>query len=317
MNFKFNHHERIAGLFVLCAFLGGCLFVLGVSVKQGWFESKKRLVAVFKNAEGVHPGTTVQMSGLNAGQVDEVELLNSNQIRITFYVTSKFSERVREDSVAQLLRPFIIGERILDVSVGSAPSRLLEPNEEVRTVEAMDLMTMVSGRHFGQQIERFAFAAESLADLAHAFLDKKRTDSLVRTFDKMEPLLENAVTLSREFSKFGKDLNSNNNFKNFIIGMNELTGEMNRWIPKMQSENPNMASDLAKISANLSQLTEDFKGVGLAFRELGPQMPETTKRAVEALNETVITLKALQKSFLLRSNVNDVKNDEARKPASK
>jgi phospholipid/cholesterol/gamma-HCH transport system substrate-binding protein len=39
-------------------------------------------------------------------------------------------------------------------------------------------------------------------------------------------------------------------------------------------------------------------------------LPRATKRAVEALDEMVVTLKALQKSFLLSGKVKDVKEEE-------
>ncbi len=53
---------------------------------------------------------------------------------------------------------------------------------------------------------------------------------------------------------------------------------------------------------------------------MGPELPRTSKRAIEALDETVVTLKALQKSFLLRGSVQEVRTEEAdreRKPANK
>ncbi|MBK9037687.1 MAG: MCE family protein [Bdellovibrionales bacterium] len=53
----------------------------------------------------------VQVSGLRAGEVSEVELLNNEQVMVKFRVLEKFSVRVREDSRIQVIRPFLIGER--------------------------------------------------------------------------------------------------------------------------------------------------------------------------------------------------------------
>jgi hypothetical protein len=40
-------------------------------------------------------------------------------------------------------------------------------------------------------------------------------------------------------------------------------------------------------------------------------------RAVEALNEAVVTLKAIQKSFFLRGNVEEVREEEAKQAETK
>jgi phospholipid/cholesterol/gamma-HCH transport system substrate-binding protein len=54
-------------------------------------------------------------------------------------------------------------------------------------------------------------------------------------------------------------------------------------------------------------------------KEIGPDMPRVSRRAIEALDEMVITLKAMQKSFLLSGKVKDVKEEEVerkRRPAA-
>jgi phospholipid/cholesterol/gamma-HCH transport system substrate-binding protein len=50
--------------------------------------------------------------------------------------------------------------------------------------------------------------------------------------------------------------------------------------------------------------------------KMAPELPHASARALEALDETVVTLKALQKSFVLRGSVKEVREEEAkREPA--
>jgi phospholipid/cholesterol/gamma-HCH transport system substrate-binding protein len=67
---------------------------------------------------------------------------------------------------------------------------------------------------------------------------------------------------------------------------------------------------------NMSVLTHEMQKLAPAIAAIAPEFPKTSMRAVEALNETVVLLKALQKSFLLRGNVEAVREQE-RQPASK
>jgi phospholipid/cholesterol/gamma-HCH transport system substrate-binding protein len=64
--------------------------------------------------------------------------------------------------------------------------------------------------------------------------------------------------------------------------------------------------------------TEMNKALPL-LQQVAPEFPRTSRRAMEALDETVVTLKALQKSFILRGGAKEVREEEAardRVPAS-
>ena len=71
-----------------------------------------------------------------------------------------------------------------------------------------------------------------------------------------------------------------------------------------------MGHEMAQIIQNLNTLTTEFAKLTPAINEIAPDLPRTTKRAVEALDETVVLLKAMQRSWLLRGNVKDVKDEE-------
>ena len=59
----------------------------------------------------------------------------------------------------------------------------------------------------------------------------------------------------------------------------------------------------------------EFEKLAPAITAIAPDLPQTSRKAVEALNQTVILLKAMQKTWLLRSQVKEVREEEARKPA--
>ena len=67
------------------------------------------------------------------------------------------------------------------------------------------------------------------------------------------------------------------------------------------------------LVSNLGELTAEFKKLTPAIGVVAPELPRVSKRAIEGLDELVITLKALQKSFLLRGNVEDVKEEEMKR----
>lgn len=316
---KFNKLERVAGIFVIFTVVGGILTAVSVAVKQGWFETKVYYSTRFKSADGVHNGTQVLIAGLRAGAVEDVELQNDNSIRVSFYVLGKFQERIKQDSSAQLVRPFIIGDRVLEVTVGSEDSPRLAQNTELASHDTTDVMSLLSGKALGSHLEKLSSTLENLGVMVSALTSKDRTQSLVRIFDRLDPLLANVDTMATEMTKLSKQATYKGNLQNVVANLAITTQELNTILPELNRENPELAKDLGKMTKNLAILTNDFKVLGPALTAIGPELPQATKRAVEALNETVVMLKAMQKSMFIRGSVQEVRDEEAarnRKPAN-
>lgn len=315
MKLKFNKYERVAGFCLLFTIMGTVLTLVSAAVKQGWFESKFHLATTFENADGVHPGTMVQIAGLRAGFVENVELMGDNQIRVNFYVLGKFEDRIRKDSTAQLIRPFIIGERVLDVSVGSETAQKVADHEVLKSEEGMDLMTLMSGKKLNMTLSKISGMLENLGGLAEAFLSKDRTESMVKTFDRIDPLLKNMNNMSMEVIQLGQQLNHKQSIGKLVNNLSVTTDEINRILLELNRQNPELAKDLGGMIQNLAVVT---RALAPAMAEVEPQLPMASRRLIETLNETVVTLKAMQKSIFMRGNVQEVHEDEAKRvPASK
>lgn len=311
MKVKFNHFERVAGLFVLCAGLVLVVSMVGVSIKQGWFDSKVVYKTVFANADGIHPGTQVQISGLKAGSVESVDLLPDNKIMVTLKVLSKFEDKIKQDSVAQLIRPFIIGERLVDITVGSMEAPSVVREGFLTSKESLDLMTLISGKHMGDYLQTFSGAVGNLKMIAEAFLDPNRTKAFIDMFDRIEPLIRNLNTMSIEVIKLSKMATKDKNLEVVLGQLAVTTKELNTMLPQFQEQAPHMAKDLSALVTNLAILTQEFKVVLPALAEVAPDLPHASRRAVEALDEVVVLVKAMQKSFFVRGSAQEVREEEA------
>ena len=310
MKFHFNKYERVAGLFVIIAVVGFVASMLSVAIKQGWFDAKIEFVTSFESADGVHPGTLVQIAGLKAGSVESVELTTDNKIIVHFYVLEKYENKVRNDSVASLMRPFVIGERVLDVSPGTASAEALAVGSHVPSVESTDLITMMSGRQIGVYLSSMTDMLGNLRNLAEAFLNKERTASMIEMMDHIDPLIKNLTVMSVEVTKLSRQANKDERLGSVLAQLAVTTKELNGLLPQIHERAPKMADDMSTLVTNLAELTTEFKVVIPAITTIAPDLPRVSKRAVEALDEAVILMKAMEKSFLVRSNVKEVREQE-------
>lgn len=317
MKVKFNKFERVAGLFVITAIIGCFVIAISVAIQKGWFAPKIQYSTVFNSADGVHSGTGVQISGLRAGAVEDVELLAENKIKVTFTVLQKFTNHIRQDSKAQLIRPYIIGERVLEVTVGNEKSPLLLKNSVLPSTETLDLMSILSDKKLSENMETITELIDNIEVLVDAFANKSRTESFVRVVDKVEPLINNLNEMSIELAKLSKQATKHQNLAIVLENANHLTQEINGILPVVKEKAPDLGRDLTVIVKNMAQLTEDLKVVTPALVEMAPNLPKTGRRTVEFIDEFVVLLKALQKSMLLRSNAEEVRAEEALRPKNK
>jgi phospholipid/cholesterol/gamma-HCH transport system substrate-binding protein len=287
---KFNKFERVAGLFVIIAACGA-VFLTGVAaVKKGWFATKIPFHTEVASAEGLREGTPVTMSGLRAGEVTDVELVSADKIIVHFAILEKFHKQLKSDSQIMAVRPFVLGDKVLELSVGSDDKPELAANSEVPTAVTVDMMDLVSGRKLGPFLGTLEGLMLNMSTLAKAFADPKRTDSFVKMFDRMDPLIMNLSHMSSEVTK--------------------LAGELNQFVPQMRAESPEIGREVSKLVGQLNLFTTTLAP---ALQEVGPELPRVSRRTVEALDEMVVTLKAIQKSFLLSGKVQDVRDEEREK----
>ncbi len=313
---KLNRYERMAGLFLVGAIVGSIAVTIGVAAKKGWFSRKIYYETNLDNAEGIHPGTMVQVSGLRAGEVSEVELLNNEQVMVKFRVLEKFSVRVREDSRIQVIRPFLIGEKVLDLSVGSDKSKEIHEGEHVQSRPSVDLMDLVSGKRMNEFLASISGFVESFRILSRAFADPRRSEAFVNTMDRIEPLVVNMNAMSLGVTKMTQALNRDGRMELMAGSLANLTDELKVILPDLTREAPHIGKQLGQFVTSMTILAKEFEALAPALREVAPELPQTSRRAVEALNEAVVLLKAMQKSFFLRGSVKEVLEEERQRSPS-
>lgn len=114
----------IVGLFVITAL---ALFMAGIVLignRHEAFARHAEFYAEFKNLGGLAKGAKVQVGGMDAGQVTEIQipLSPSSKFRIRLRIDEQFHGLVRTDSIASIGTEGIVGETFLLISPGGAAS---------------------------------------------------------------------------------------------------------------------------------------------------------------------------------------------------
>jgi phospholipid/cholesterol/gamma-HCH transport system substrate-binding protein len=138
------------GIFVVAGF---ALFSLGIFLVGNQNNAFRRHIEVyteFANIDGVAKGTKVRVAGMDAGEVDDLEVPNrpSSKFRLRLKIDQHLHALVRMDSVVTIGTEGIVGDKYLLVHQGSAQaaeaaSRTTLPGRE--PVDLSDLMEQGAG----------------------------------------------------------------------------------------------------------------------------------------------------------------------------
>lgn len=139
------HLARI-GLFVAAsvALLFAAVILLGRS--QALFAHRARLNASFENISGLVVGAPVRLAGVDVGIVETIRFdrdLAHKNVHVTLVVDRRYLDRIREDSVARLSSKGLLGDMIINISVGSAEAAPLRDGGTLRAQESEGLTEII------------------------------------------------------------------------------------------------------------------------------------------------------------------------------
>jgi phospholipid/cholesterol/gamma-HCH transport system substrate-binding protein len=129
------------GALVLAAILLFMGFVLSVGRRSALFEERYTLWASFASSEGLAVGAPVRVAGVTVGTVSRIAFAQDKavgNIVLTLSLERRVQEQIRQDSVASIGTQGLLGDKVLDVTVGSQNLPVLNPGERLNSQEPVD-----------------------------------------------------------------------------------------------------------------------------------------------------------------------------------
>lgn len=305
-----THFERVAGLFVASAFLGMVAVFIAVGVKKGWFESKVYFFTEIEDSEGLRAGSQVQLAGLHIGEVSTIEMGQNDRLRVKIAILKRYRERIRQGVRIQLIRPFVIGEKALYLSTPEEPSSILPELSSIPAEEVVGLTELLNGRKFLPYVQTMAGVFSEMKRIADLLLKRNEGKSPAGVLQALPQFMTQINRLTNELTKLASQMNDGENLRKVIRSLGSASDAMSSHLPEIAEATPKVAQDFTVLVTNLALLTEEFKKVLPALAEVAPELPRSSRRMIEALDEAVVVLKAMQKSFLLRGSAEEVREEE-------
>lgn len=185
--------EIKVGTFVLVALAVGVAVVLLLGRERHLLEERATLHAAFKDVEGLHEGAPVRLAGVNVGTVSRVSFapeLGNLLIQVDLEISRHALDRVRQDSVARVSSQGLLGDKIVEISVGTVSRPALQPGGSVTTAEATDLNHLVD--QAGQILAQVRVVADNATVALGELLNPATVHDLHASLKSIRGLLHQA-----------------------------------------------------------------------------------------------------------------------------
>ena len=134
------------GVLVLTAILLFMGFVLAVGKRSALFEDRYTLWTSFESTEGLAVGAPVRLAGVTVGTVTQINFsrqLRERSIVLMLSVEQRVQDRIREDSVASIGTIGLVGDKVLDITVGSEDRPVLKAGTRIASENPIDYSALV------------------------------------------------------------------------------------------------------------------------------------------------------------------------------
>jgi phospholipid/cholesterol/gamma-HCH transport system substrate-binding protein len=266
---KKRSYDLLLGSFVALGILLLLSVVFLISRERKLFDSTATVRAHFPDVAGLASGADVMLAGVVVGHVKSIEFpnlaLTNNDIIVILDISRKYMEFLREDSEASITSKGLLGDKLINIKIGSHGSKPLLENSLIKSTPAMDLNKLV------QDMGKTAY---ELKNIFSNFNQEGGDKALIASVKSMAKLLDNAQILTRDIkNKDGLihaliyDTEGGDAVKNLSASLRDLQN-----ILRDIKSGPVLGA-LNQTALNLESVTSDLKNgrgsLGLLLKDPG------------------------------------------------
>lgn len=205
------------------------------------FHRRYELIAYLPNANGLVAGGTVLVAGQFAGTIKSIDFLpvdndTTRNLRLRMAVDASLRDQVRSDSKAKVRTLGLLGDKVIDISIGTPRYGVLRDGDTIAVAPSLDYEAVLA---------QAAGAVNDMVDLTHdlralttGILDGKGTvgqlmtnralyDQFVGTMSRANTMLTKLQNPNGTFARLLDDPTLYNRFINVVTSADSLVVSLN------------------------------------------------------------------------------------------
>ena len=255
MDMEFSKLERVVGTFVIgvSILLIATLVVIGRG--KDWFETYITFYTTFNESYNLQESAAVKLFKADIGRVKSIAL-EKNRVRVKLIILEKYASRIRQDAIAVVESPTLIGSEYISIIPGSPESPLIPEQGEIPSQEKRSISDILT--EF--EVEKTAkMVVKAIQDISSVAQNLSNPDGPLRS------ALNNLEKTSSHTEKIAADLRDGKGPMGTLLKSEDLLLQILHNVERMGDILDNINATTAKAPATMDLVQENLN----VYRDAG------------------------------------------------
>ncbi|MBM7112765.1 MCE family protein [Archangium primigenium] len=179
------------GAFVVMALVMAGLVVMLIGKKTHLFEKQVVYLTYFTGVEGLSEHSPVWLNGLEIGRVDGVGFPTTpgeKRMEVRLKLSAAYAERIRGDTVAELSSLGVLGDKAVNLTLGSLDQPVVAAGGIIPSTTGGDVAAMMKGA--SKVLEDAVVVSATLRKAAEAYANPAMAEDVAAGVRSLRKLLE-------------------------------------------------------------------------------------------------------------------------------
>jgi phospholipid/cholesterol/gamma-HCH transport system substrate-binding protein len=293
----FTRKEQLAGGFLLALIVFTMVTLLVIAQGKGWFQTQNTYRIKFRQGYNLHQGSLVKMFNAEIGKVAVlgiIQPMGQPQVEVTIKVNEEYANLIRQDSVAEVVSPTLIGSEYVEISPGSSGYPKIEPHANIPSRERKSVTEHLAELASEENIQKVKHMLVNLAQFSEDLKNDEKV--LLAALNHLDEVLKN--------------LTEGKGTLGMLVMQKELYVRMNKALEdwdKFFVEAKNVVVDLKPTAVNLGVFTksinqeiEPLKAIVANIKAGSEELPDLMEAATGTARSARQTMDAIKANPLIR-----------------
>jgi phospholipid/cholesterol/gamma-HCH transport system substrate-binding protein len=295
---RFKHLEKKIGLFVIVAVVGLLVAVLFIAIERDLFTQMFRLRFTVEKGTGFAKGMSVKLSGFRIGKISAISLNEKAMVDIDLQIDKKYQKWIRNDSTARLVKEGLVGDSIVEVSVGSQGKPMLKDGDHITFAKTKGLEEVAND--IADQVKPVLYEVkEIISYINDPQGDIKQTlgniNRLTRDLNGTRGHVDNLLVSTR--GDIGRAIDSTQTVLKSTDDKIKALG------PSLEKVERTLTNIDQKLPPMLDKVNASLENVEKSTRTIGKSMPGLISKTEDTVQSVDTLLNALKQTWPFKNHI--------------
>lgn len=301
------------GTFVFLGFILLVISLFYIGNRNSFLSSNIKLKARFSNINGLQEGNNVLFSGINAGTVKSIKLLNSRTIEVTMLMKREIVSQIPVNSKIAIGTDGLMGNKLLNITPSDTDAGMVRDGDYLVVEKTADIDQILTRLlHSTDNIQVVSQALKNVilrieqSELLSLMEKKELSENLQQSMSNIHMTTENTQKLTLTLQKIVENIHSGKGAAGLLLSDKAFADDLEKTLKNVKETSTSISEasvQLNLITARLNSDLQQGKGpIPVLLRDtlLSQKINASLENIEKSTYNFNLNMEALKHNFLFR-----------------